>query len=46
MKNLPSENFQNSLRPYFQKDEVKLIAIGDVLGALAGVGKFVYVFGY
>jgi uncharacterized membrane protein YheB (UPF0754 family) len=45
MKKLPSEDFQNLLRPCFQEDEVKLIAIGGVLGALAGLGQIVYVFG-
>jgi hypothetical protein len=45
MKKLPSEDFQNLLRPCFQEDEVKLIAIGGVLGALAGVGQLVFVFG-
>jgi uncharacterized membrane protein YheB (UPF0754 family) len=45
MKKLPSEDFQNLLRPCFQEDEVKLIAIGGVLGALAGLGQLVYVFG-
>ncbi|MFT6122122.1 MAG: uncharacterized membrane protein YheB (UPF0754 family), partial [Oleiphilaceae bacterium] len=41
MKKLPSEDFQNLLRPCFQEDEVKLIAIGGVLGALAGLGQLV-----
>jgi uncharacterized membrane protein YheB (UPF0754 family) len=45
MKKLPSEDFQNLLRPCFQEDEVKLIAIGGVLGALAGLGQLVYIFG-
>ena len=46
MKKLPSEDFQNLLRPCFQEDEVKLIAIGGVLGALAGLGQLIYVFGF
>jgi len=45
MKQLPSEDFQDLLRPCFQEDEIKLIAIGGVLGALAGLGQLVYVFG-
>lgn len=45
MKQLPSEEFQDLLRPCFQEDEIKLIAIGGVLGALAGLGQLVYIFG-
>lgn len=45
MKQLPSEEFQDLLRPCFQEDEIKLIAIGGVLGALAGVTQLVYIFG-
>jgi uncharacterized membrane protein YheB (UPF0754 family) len=45
MKKLPSEDFQNLLRPCFQEDEMKLIAIGGILGALAGVGQLMLVFG-
>ena len=39
----PSE-FQNLLRPCFQEDEIKLIIIGGILGALAGFAQFLYVF--
>lgn len=45
MKALPSEEFQDLLRPCFQEDELKLIIIGGVLGAGAGLAQLVYVFG-
>ncbi|MFV1872384.1 MAG: hypothetical protein ACMZ64_03515 [Oleiphilus sp.] len=45
MKKLPSEEFQDLLRPCFQEDEIKLIIIGGILGALAGIGQFVFIFG-
>jgi len=45
MKNLPSEEFQELLRPCFQEDEIKLIAIGGALGALAGAAQLAFVFG-
>jgi len=45
MQQLPPEDFQNLLRPCFQEDEIKLIAIGGVLGACAGLGQLVFVFG-
>lgn len=45
MRKLPSEDFQNLLRPCFQEDELKLIVIGGILGALAGLTQFIYVFG-
>jgi uncharacterized membrane protein YheB (UPF0754 family) len=45
MKQLPSEEFQDLLRPCFQEDEIKLIIIGGVLGALAGVAQLAYIFG-
>ena len=45
MRALPSEDFQNLLRPCFQEDEIKLILIGGVLGALAGLGQLVWIFG-
>lgn len=44
MKSMPPAEFQNLLRPCFQEDEIKLIAIGGVLGALAGVAQLVYLF--
>ncbi|MEM7480904.1 MAG: hypothetical protein AAF481_06995 [Acidobacteriota bacterium] len=45
MESLPSEEFQNLLRPCFQEDEIKLILTGAVLGFLAGLGQLVFVFG-
>lgn len=45
MKQLPSKDFQDLLRPCFQEDEWKLILIGGALGALAGLSQLVYVFG-
>ncbi len=45
MRALSSAEFQNLLRPAFQEDEIKLIALGGVLGLLAGVGQLVFVFG-
>ena len=46
MKELPPEDFQELLRPCFQEDEIKLIAIGGVLGALAGAAQVAFVFGH
>lgn len=45
MKKLPSNEFQDLLRPCFQEDELKLIIIGGLLGAAAGLLQLVYVFG-
>ena len=45
MKQLPSEEFQDLLRPCFQEDEIKLIIIGGLLGALAGAGQLAFIFG-
>jgi len=45
MKNLPSEEFQDLLRPCFQEDEIKLIAIGGALGAVAGMAQVAFIFG-
>jgi uncharacterized membrane protein YheB (UPF0754 family) len=45
MKQLPSEEFQDLLRPCFQEDEIKLIMIGGVLGALAGLAQLAFIFG-
>lgn len=44
MKQLPSEEFQDLLRPCFQEDEIKLIFIGGILGALAGLGQLAFIF--
>ncbi len=45
MKSLDKSSFESILRPAFQQDEWKLIAIGAVLGAIAGVLQLVYIFG-
>ena len=45
MESLPSEEFQDLLRPCFQEDELKLILTGAVLGFLAGWAQLVFVFG-
>ena len=45
MKQLPSEEFQDLLRPCFQEDEIKLIIIGGILGALAGLAQLALIFG-
>jgi uncharacterized membrane protein YheB (UPF0754 family) len=44
MQALPPEQFQDLLRPCFQEDEYKLIMIGGVLGAAAGVLQLAFVF--
>ncbi len=45
MEELPSEQFQDLLRPCFQEDEMKLILVGAVLGFLAGLGQLLFIFG-
>jgi uncharacterized membrane protein YheB (UPF0754 family) len=45
MAALPSDQFQDLLRPCFQEDEWKLILTGAVLGLLAGTAQLVLVFG-
>ena len=45
MKQMPSEDFQNLLRPCFQEDEWKLILTGAVLGGIAGAAQLLLVFG-
>jgi uncharacterized membrane protein YheB (UPF0754 family) len=44
MEALPSEEFQDLLRPCFQEDEMKLIVLGGVLGLLAGLAQLLLVF--
>jgi uncharacterized membrane protein YheB (UPF0754 family) len=41
---LPSDQFQDLLRPCFQEDEWKLILTGAVLGLLAGTAQLLLVF--
>jgi uncharacterized membrane protein YheB (UPF0754 family) len=45
MEEMPAEQFQDLLRPCFKEDEWILIALGAALGALAGVGQILFVFG-
>jgi hypothetical protein len=45
MEEMPSEDFQDLLRPCFQEDEIKLILVGAVLGGLAGLAQLFFVFG-
>jgi len=45
MEQLPSQEFQDLLRPCFQEDELKLILTGAVLGLLAGFAQLIFVFG-
>ncbi|MGP4845550.1 DUF445 domain-containing protein [Marinobacter sp. 1Y8] len=42
---LSSDEFQDLLRPCFQEDEIKLIAVGALLGFAAGVAQLILVFG-
>lgn len=39
MQSLTPEEFEGVLRPAYQADEWKLIAVGSVLGMLAGIGQ-------
>lgn len=45
MEELSNDEFQDLLRPAFQEDEWILIAVGGVLGMLAGLGQLIFVFG-
>lgn len=45
MQALEPENFVGFLRPIFQEDEWKLILVGAVLGALAGLAQLIFIFG-
>jgi len=45
MEGLPPDQFQDLLRPCFQEDELKLILVGAVLGAIAGTAQLLLVFG-
>lgn len=45
MEELPSDQFQDLLRPCFQEDELLLILVGAALGFLAGLGQLFFVFG-
>jgi uncharacterized membrane protein YheB (UPF0754 family) len=43
MSDLPPKDFEQVLRPVFQEDEATLIAVGALLGGLAGVLQWVLV---
>ncbi len=45
MVELPTEEFQDLLRPCFQEEELKLILVGAVLGCAAGFAQLFLVFG-
>lgn len=45
MKDMSPAGFRELLRPAFQEEEWKLIAVGAALGALAGLAQSVFVFG-
>ena len=46
MKALPPEEFESILRSAFQEDELLLILIGAVLGALVGLGQAFYMLAF
>ena len=39
MQSLSPEEFEGVLRPAYQADEWKLIAVGSILGMVAGIGQ-------
>ena len=45
MERLSPEDFQDLLRPAFQEDEWILIAVGGLLGLMAGTFQFIFLFG-
>jgi uncharacterized membrane protein YheB (UPF0754 family) len=45
MRDLSAPEFAELLRSAFREDEWQLIAVGAALGALAGVGQVVFIFG-
>ncbi|GAA4826037.1 hypothetical protein [Algivirga pacifica] len=44
MEVLPYKDFEGVLRPAFQEDEWKLILVGAILGGLAGVLQYIFLF--
>ena len=46
MKALPPEEFESILRSAFQEDELLLISIGAVLGAMVGLGQAFYMLAF
>ena len=44
MQKLPGKDFERVLHPVFEQDEIKLIVVGGVLGALTGVAQYFLAF--
>lgn len=44
MKQLPPDEFEGVLHPVFQEDEIKLIVIGGLLGAVVGFAQYILLF--
>ena len=44
MKKLPPDEFEGVLHPVFEEDEIKLIVIGGLLGAVVGFAQYILIF--
>jgi uncharacterized membrane protein YheB (UPF0754 family) len=44
MKKLPADEFEGVLHPVFEEDEIKLIVIGGLLGAIVGFAQYILLF--
>jgi len=44
MSKLPGKDFERVLHPVFEQDEIKLILVGGVLGALTGIAQYYIAF--
>ena len=44
MQKLPGKDFERVLHPVFEQDEIKLIVVGGVLGAVTGVAQYFLTF--
>ena len=44
MSKLPGKDFERVLHPVFEQDEIKLIVVGGILGALTGVAQYYIAF--
>ena len=44
MKALPPDEFEGVLHPVFEEDEIKLIVVGGILGALVGFAQYLLIF--
>ena len=44
MKALPPDEFEGVLHPVFEEDEIKLIVIGGLLGAVVGFAQYALLF--